>query len=447
MIRIDKQVLRDMRTVVRKAIGRRGDPTVEFVAVSDHMQLRVRSADVAICRRVEGEFQQAAFGIPLSSLPEPKGRGNSSVELAPASDAIAIRWGDGPVMREESFPFTAVQDDGLATPQEFHENSSDLIDAVRQTMVCCDRHSIRYAINCVRLDADRGSIAGTDGRQLLIVDGFQFPWKGHVLLPFNAVFTARPLRTGEAIGVGRLDEWIVLRSGPWTLHFKECADGHYPRVDEVVPSEQDAQTVLRIDEVDAHFAVKHLPKLPVEDSLQGITVDLNGQVALRGHSDRERSPVELILSRSFCEGPPTRFQTDRRLLVHGLSLGFRSILIADPKQPLLCMEHGRRFVWMPLESCPERPQVDGEQIVSDPDHKPQPKRSPVTTKHTNGRSNDQANPTLDELIEATTEVANTLRDLQGRTKNLIAGLKRHQKRSKLVRSTLASLKQLQTVEV
>ena len=62
-----------------------------------------------------------------------------------------------------------------------------------------------------------------------------------------------------------------------------------------------------------------------------------------------------------------------------------------------------------------------------------------TEKHT------AVSGSTEELIDAAEHLKASLRDTLGKTNELIVGLKRHRKEAKIVRSTLDSLRQLQTV--
>ena len=69
----------------------------------------------------------------------------------------------------------------------------------------------------------------------------------------------------------------------------------------------------------------------------------------------------------------------------------------------------------------------------------------------NGRATTKAKPTSQDspagALEQATTLRTTLRNAVNETTDLIRALKREQKQSKLVRSTLASLKQIQAVDV
>ena len=69
----------------------------------------------------------------------------------------------------------------------------------------------------------------------------------------------------------------------------------------------------------------------------------------------------------------------------------------------------------------------------------------------NGRAATTAGQSQQETtagaLDQATALRSALRDAVNQTSELIRALKREQKQSKLVRSTLASLKQIQTVDV
>ena len=51
----------------------------------------------------------------------------------------------------------------------------------------------------------------------------------------------------------------------------------------------------------------------------------------------------------------------------------------------------------------------------------------------------------EELIDAAEQLKASLRETLGKTSEMIVGLKRHRKEAKIVRTTLDSLRQLQTI--
>ena len=64
----------------------------------------------------------------------------------------------------------------------------------------------------------------------------------------------------------------------------------------------------------------------------------------------------------------------------------------------------------------------------------------------NGQHSAETNGST-SLIEQAETLKDSLQDLLSQTRELIAALKRQKKQSRLMKSTLASLRQLQTVDV
>jgi hypothetical protein len=203
-----------------------------------------------------------------------------------------------------------------------------------------------------------------------------------------------------------------------------------------------------------------LPRLPGEkDNDAPVTVDLNGQVAVRASGTEQSKPTELLLEQSKVAGSPVRFAVNRRFLLRALQLGLREFRIADAATPILCPEPQRKLIFMPLPkesviapspdvirirpSSPESvhptsPQRRRKKVMSMPPPKngapPVPARinpSPPTTV-----------PMMDPIAEAEA-LQVLLRDALGRVSLLVVALKQRRRQNKIVDSALTSLRQLQ----
>ena len=62
-----------------------------------------------------------------------------------------------------------------AVPNEFTMNRVGLLQALHEASEVTDADSHRFALGCLQLSKD-GNINATDGRQLLVQQGFNFPW-------------------------------------------------------------------------------------------------------------------------------------------------------------------------------------------------------------------------------------------------------------------------------
>ena len=153
-----------------------------------------------------------------------------------------------------------------------------------------------------------------------------------------------------------------------------------------------------------------------------------------------------------------RFSTDRRYLARALGLGFREFFLTKPGAAIACHGQDRQFGWMPLgEENPVEPADDAIRIESPSDDSvavptnPKPKRKPTTMPRTNASTNGQpVQPKpeaegVEALIEEAEALKAVLKDAAARAGELIASLKRHRKQARAVQTTLASLRELQTI--
>ena len=123
-------------------------------------------------------------------------------------------------------------------PKELTKNPQNLIKALRDASETTDAKSSRYALGCIQLRGKRGEIAATDGNQLLLQRGFEFPFDEDLLIACHQVFQSSELLTADNVGVGLHDGWFTLRAGNWTVQIKVETEGRFPRVDDVVPPVQ-----------------------------------------------------------------------------------------------------------------------------------------------------------------------------------------------------------------
>src|SRR5262249_9352033 len=154
-----------------------------------------------------------------------------------------------------------------------------------------------------------------------------------------------------------------------------------------------------------------------------------------------------------------RFCTDRRHLWRVAELGLPEVHVEAADKPILARDSKRQLVWVPLSTegiltPPSRATRSALAETPKPVDLPQPPRRedpmtlPISTgAETNGvgaRSMPAATTNgLQALIEEAEALKAVLRDAYQRTSHLVVALRRQKKESQLVRTTLASLRQLQ----
>ena len=247
-------------------------------------------------------------------------------------------------------------------------------------------------------------------------------------------------------------------------------EGRFPKVENVIPKKMDNGTCLRLDETDAAFLAKTLSRLPGHDNnCTPITLDLNGHVAVRARAEDQDRATMAVLSRSTTTGQALRYAANRNYLARALSLGFTEVQFANADSPAMCQDEHRKYIFIGLGKKSALEPSDNElRLSSDVEAAPRPptpERTKPTVKTTlppvepvpatNGQAvngdhnteNGQHKANFSNLLEDAQSLQNALRDMLLRTNHMISGLKQYHRTTKAMRSTLASLRQLQQLEV
>ena len=234
-----------------------------------------------------------------------------------------------------------------------------------------DPESRRYALGCIRLRGSDGQVAGTDGRQAFVHNGFSLP-AGEILVPATAIKNFSTLTRANAISVGLRDDWVALRVGTnnarWSLDIKRQSTGRFPELDRCIPSLADSQARLTLSEADALFLIEQLKRLSPDRCAQGpITLELGsvpnvrmrlrsseynrlfspGQMPtgdLRGAEEPAYRVCEIHLDASTRSGVELRCAVDHLHMLALLRFGFRQIEFQSERAPVYCIDHNRSFV-------------------------------------------------------------------------------------------------------
>lgn len=486
MIQCTRALIRQVRAVFRRCVrrpyGPLPPPLVEFRAGPEGLRIQLSTPEVFVEYHQGGRLPAASLCLALEALADFEGKGNDVVTLeGVGANQVLGRWQDGGVPQEVEYaaPDRGTQPAFPEPPARFARNPGGLLHALDEATHIAPTDAVRYASQRLQLSGRAGAVVATDGRQLLLQGGFTFPWQEDVLVPRLPAAGCKELG-GAPVEVGKADGFVGLRTGPWAFGLKVDAEGRYPRVEHVIPTPPPGATRLRIDPEDAAFLAKALPKLPGGDGEHGpLTVDLDGRVCVRARPEGGGRPTEVVLARSAYSGRPVRFCLNRKYLGRLLELGFAEVVVSDRDTPLLCQDGKRTYVCVPLpgkeslEPAEDSLLLESATAVTATNRRtnaipaapapdtPAPERRKVTvpTPHqnvsANGHAGKPANTVgapppngggLGALINEAQSLKETLRDAYTRSNQLVAALKRHRKSSKLMQSTLASLRQLQKIE-
>ena len=192
-----------------------------FWPTGDTLRIRGLSHNAAV------EYQTAHQGdpvealVPLDLLAACEGSRPDPVQLDfTVADKVTASWTDKRVPVVLDFA-TSAPDDTLPPfpplPETFASNEPELWTALREAAATTDQQPHRFALSCVQLCGTSGKIVATDGQQALVQSGFTFPWTEDLLVPASGVFGCRELPGDQPIQVGKTEDWVTFKTGPWTI--------------------------------------------------------------------------------------------------------------------------------------------------------------------------------------------------------------------------------------
>jgi len=419
MITIPGLVIQQFRTVVRKGLGitkRQPAPMVNLQSTQNGLRMCVQTEEVI------AEYLSPSQGTLTTNLAvafdlfrECSAGKATDVSLHIKDDELVASWTKAGIPQMTHQPVRE-QTELPITPQTWCSNSSELLASVRDACGTTDSESARYALSHIRLRGSDGQIAATDGRQLLAVNGFEFPWNDEVLVPASKVFDCADLCGYEKVEVAQDGEWVCVRTGPWTVRLKIDRARRFPEIDLMLRGSPQATTVLTLEESDAQFLQRTLRHLPGKAEYNSpLTFDLNGRVAVRCKAGDVDQVTEVTLVNSDRDGQEVRFAANRRFVARAIELGFRKFHIGDPESPVIAQEGSRTFLWANLTASSVIPPSPDAQQIESPRASVSKAIRPSSSRP--GRQANRASPRLEKIIEALRNSADTmsrlLRELEG----------------------------------
>jgi hypothetical protein len=457
---------------MRRAFGTRGHgPAICITVAADMLNVKARFADIAVEYSEPTSASDETLWLPFQFLDDCAGKQDEPVHIeVTGKKRCTAQWRDGSVpqiVRYDSKP-PADTDKFPVRPETFAENRAGFLEALTVAADTCDPDSMRYALGHLQLRGEQGTIVATDGRQLLVQNGFQFPWTGDILVPRSKIFASAELPHDLPVQVGKTENWMAIGVGHWMIHLAVNVDGRFPDFTRHIPQIDSARARCSFSLADADFLAETLPRLPCDDDYnRPVTLDLNGQVAVRAKPSDSTRPTEVVLSGSSFSGEPIRVNMNRDYLTRAMRLGLRELNITSDKTALACVDDRRQYVWMPLgpESVipPAKdairivpPGTNPEISITQPqiERKVSPVSEPITNHNghatkTNGQvcRSKASQQDIAGLIEQAEKLRTALHDLMCQASGLVKALKQHRRQSRAVQNTLASLRQLKTLGV
>ena len=496
MLTISRQLAKQIRSVFRRALQISASQTDQVVwLVGDDSGLRIRTQNWRATAEYHlsgspGAMNSGSIPVTMEALAACEGmKSDELVQMEKFDDeSVVLHWNDRSV--PQSFRLDAKilrPDPAPVLPEKWGSNSPRLLTALNDAMKIVPADGTRYALNCVQLRPEGGRLAATDGHQLLVEHGFEFPWQGDALVPRTKVFDGRELPSDLHVEIGLTPNHAVFRAGPWTFWLTLEKQGRFPTVENIIPTANSVKTRLYLSAEDMSFMLDVVPRLPSETDQQGrITLDLNGQVALLAKGDGPAPVTQVVLRNSQRNGDEVRLNTDRQFLVRAAQLGFHEFELHGSESPVVCRDERRIYLWSVLEEAaalttgPDTVQLESPLATTTSPAAarplPPPRRARATPeRNPNPMSHNRIAETLaasaptpasesappppnhngdhdhrgsfNAILQQAETAKTSLHDAFTKINHLIGSLKRHRRQSKLMQTTLASLKQLQNLEV
>jgi hypothetical protein len=364
---IERPLIRSARRLANRLFrvrsggaGRRGgrlEPLTELHPESGGTRLVLRVGNLSLSRLIPGVPLCRSLACPSHWLAACEGA-SGQVELTVTQDELELTWQADAIPQSLRFPLST------ATPPppagELCDVDPRMLGALATAGTAADHQARRYSLACLELDGHQGTITATDGRQLLRLDGFRFPWgERTLLLPANDVFAAAELTAGGPVACGAERETLVIQASGWTLRLPLELDGRYPNVRAVIDRPAGPTNRVLLDRGDLAFFLRHVKRLPGGDREHApLSLELNGAVDLAVAGDDSQRPLRIRLARSVQVGQPTHRAMNRAYLQRAAKLGLTELLCYGPGEPLVGRGDRLLYLWQPLGGVEPPPNDD-----------------------------------------------------------------------------------------
>lgn len=465
MIQISRLLARRLRAVFRKCTSRvnshRFSPMLHFQASKDGLRIRMHDQDIAAEYHADSDiFSPEELVLPMTALADFESGKPEPVQLNKLdANRVQASWVDRSVPQLMTYDGKELKD---LPPHPALPAMTPIVDRFLQALADAQTvtaaQAVRYATDKIQLKK-AGKVIATDGRQLLVHDGFRFSFKDDFIVPALPVWNCKELASDKSpISIGTSDKHLVIKVGQWTFWLAIDKESRYPHVEDVIPRASTVATRLSIPKEDGKFLIHTLPRLPGNaDENSVITVDANGKLAIRAKASDQTKPTEVVLASSKVIGKPERFCINREYLAKALSLGFVDFHIVDGDKPIVCRDVDRQYAWMtlgktnvilPTEDCIRITSTDtpikstptpmkGIPSVANHNH---PQNG--TRRHIKRQKVRSGSSLLGEVMALKT----ALRDSSRRASMLASVVRKQQRQNKLVGNALKSLRELEKAE-
>jgi hypothetical protein len=393
------------------------------------------------------EFDQT---IPFAVLEAAEGTGSDIATIDfDSCGTIRCRTMRQGRIRETTFeePVSAEPPASLAVPappSRMRPAGAGLLAALDECGRTTSAQASRFALARVQLRGKEGEIVGTDGRQLLVWNGFELPFAESLLIPAVPVFGSREFASESEVRIGRAGPQVVVEAGNWTVFLTIAEESRYPDVTGLL-ARTTSKSRLSLSARDADAVLQTIRRgHDRSDKMPSVTVRLSSkpQIVVGG------SP--LALAQSEFSGSAATVSILAHHLSRALRLGLRTLGVEAQQCTVLFADERRSYLVTCSQPDPNETPESADSIVPASSALSVPvsfvsKGESVmpSSKNNQGRSDDQS---LQDA-EATDEAVDPLAEAEGlraalteagrRTGRLIASLRQIHKQRRVFQ-TVAS---------
>jgi hypothetical protein len=476
MIQLSRRLARHVRPVFRKLVTRNTSDLakVSISTGSDGLRIRLHRTEIVAEYHEAAQLPVAEVFLPIQALVDFEGKSSEELVTLEGHDKGIVQacWNDGDVPQVNSYEAEdpATLPSWPKIPEVMSRVNWGILKALAEASHSVSHDSTRFAITNIQLKGSSGAIIATDGHQLLRT-AFELPWKDDVLVPGSSVFGSKELQIDE-VSIGKTDTHVAIQAGPWTLFLPIDKEGRFPNVNSVIPKQEDSVAHCHLHPDDAEFLAKALERLPgATDEHAPVTLDLDGKVIIRAKAVGQEQVVELVLGRSEVTGKSIRMAINRHFLSRALHLDVTDIYFQGADKPILFKSERHDFVVMPLVDaalilgpCDKAVQITSV-LQTNGESQTKPNRRNIVNEPTNrvnetdsvpannGNGNGKATRTrkskttgLVALIEEAESLKSAVREIGSRSHQLVVALKRHRRQTRLMKTSLKALKDLQQID-
>jgi hypothetical protein len=368
-IPISRRVLRSFLAVIRRGglarnVQRAG---VQLVADGSTVRLQARHNHHAVEFRYRANGPTTSLVLNFELLVACAARDDQPIVLqAGENNTVVARWTSAGVPQVQSFDCpSALPDMLLSEPAEWSPPQLRLPAAMSEALATADRDSMRYALGCLQFCGASGEIVATDGRQILVQGGFALPWRNDRLVWASKLWTASELSSAGSACLGRTEDHLAIRTGPWTVWQAFHQEGRYPDWTSILGRDRGSEMAhVKLSEHDRAFLLDSIPGLPASrESHRAVTIDTRQGFSLRARDPQEDRIVTLQLPRLSVNGPGVACVVDRTYLLRALKLGFSEFSFQGKPSTMIARDCKRQFAWATLTDN-AAVLIDGDVVIT-----------------------------------------------------------------------------------